>query len=117
MLLTRTLPHIHLCAINYAKVAALDAIAAEYMALCQQYVTLFCTETEPDGYAAPCFPVPSPNAGNGSPSSKRQASPNPGGPITNAHRRTSTTPSPPGWKRRMRRKRLHPDGLSGTRPR
>ena len=53
-----TLTHIRLCAANDAKVAALDALAAEYIALCQQYVTQFCAETEPDGYADPCFPSP-----------------------------------------------------------
>jgi hypothetical protein len=44
--------------VNDAKVTTLDALAAEYIALCQQYVTDFCTETDPDGYAAPCFPSP-----------------------------------------------------------
>ena len=58
MQLTRAVTHIRLCAANDAKVAALDAVAAEYIALCQQYVTQFCAETEPDGYADPCFPSP-----------------------------------------------------------
>jgi Putative transposase DNA-binding domain len=58
MKLTRAVTHIRLCAANHAKVATLDALAAEYIALCQQYVTHFCTETDPDGYAAPCFPSP-----------------------------------------------------------
>jgi hypothetical protein len=58
MKLTRAVTHIRLCAANHAKVARLDALAAEYKALCQQYVTVFCTETDPDGYAAPCFPSP-----------------------------------------------------------
>jgi len=58
MKLTRAVTHIRLCAVNDAKVAALDALAAEYMALCQQYVTLFCAETEPNGYADPSFPSP-----------------------------------------------------------
>ncbi len=40
MRLTRTVTHIRLCAANDAKVVALDALAAEYIALCQQYVTL-----------------------------------------------------------------------------
>jgi hypothetical protein len=39
-------------------VAALDAVAAEYMALCQQYVALFCTEVEPDDCTHPCFSSP-----------------------------------------------------------
>ncbi len=58
MRLTRAVTHIRLCAINDVKVATLDALAAEYMALCQQYVTLFCTEVEPNGYADPSFPGP-----------------------------------------------------------
>ncbi len=58
MKLTRAVTHIRLCAINDAKVAALDALAAEYRTLCQQYVTLFCAEAEPNGYADPSFPSP-----------------------------------------------------------
>jgi hypothetical protein len=58
MKLTRAVTHIRLCAVNDAKVVALDGVAAEYMALCQQYVTHFCAETEPDSYADPCFPSP-----------------------------------------------------------
>jgi len=58
MQLTRALTHIRLCAVNDAKVAALNAVAAQYKTLCQYYVTLFCTEAEPDGYAAPRFPSP-----------------------------------------------------------
>jgi hypothetical protein len=58
MQLTRTLTHIRLYEVNDAKVAALDALATEYMALCQQYVTAFCTEAEPNGYADLCFPSP-----------------------------------------------------------
>jgi hypothetical protein len=58
MKLTRAVTHIRLCALNDAKVAALDAVAAEYLALCQQYMVLFCTENEPDSYADPCFLSP-----------------------------------------------------------
>jgi hypothetical protein len=58
MKLTRAVTHIRLCAANHAKVATLDALAAEYIALCQQYVTHFCTKIDPEGYAAPCFPSP-----------------------------------------------------------
>jgi hypothetical protein len=58
MKLTRAVTHIRLCSINDAKVARLDTVAAEYMTLCQQYVTLFCVETEPDSSADPCFPSP-----------------------------------------------------------
>jgi hypothetical protein len=58
MKLTRSLTHIHLCATNDAKVAALDARAAEYLALRQQYVTHLCAEVEPNAYADTCFPSP-----------------------------------------------------------
>src|SRR5262245_26550326 len=58
MKLTRAVTHIRLCDANHAKIAMLDALAAAYIALCQRYVTHFCAETEPDGYAAPCFHSP-----------------------------------------------------------
>jgi hypothetical protein len=58
MRLTRAVTHIRLCAANDTKVQALDAVAAEFKALCQQYVTHFCAEGEPDGYADPCFLSP-----------------------------------------------------------
>jgi hypothetical protein len=58
MRLTRALTHIRLAAVNEAKIAMLDAVAAEYMALCQRYVTFFCAEAEPNGFSAPCFPSP-----------------------------------------------------------
>src|SRR5258708_31682432 len=55
MRLTRAVTHIHLCDANHAKIDALDQLAAAYLRLCQQYITYFCTETQPDKYAAPCF--------------------------------------------------------------
>ncbi len=58
MKLTRAVTHIRLCAVNDAKVMALDALATEYMALCKQYVTYFCAEADPNGYADPCFLSP-----------------------------------------------------------
>ncbi len=58
MRLTRAVTHIRLCEANDAKVATLDALAAEYLQLCQRYATFFCTEAEPDKYAAPCFESP-----------------------------------------------------------
>ncbi len=58
MKLTRAVPHIRLYATNDRKMAALDTLAGEYLALCQQYTTLFCTEALPDKYAAPCFDSP-----------------------------------------------------------
>jgi hypothetical protein len=53
--LTRAVTHIHLCDANHAKIAALDALAAEYLRLCQAYTTYFCTEAPPNKYAVPCF--------------------------------------------------------------
>jgi hypothetical protein len=58
MRLTRAVTHIRLTDTNHAKIAALDAVAATYMALCQQYMTYFCTEADPDKYADPCFVSP-----------------------------------------------------------
>jgi hypothetical protein len=58
MKLTRAVPHIRLYATNDSKMATLDSLAGEYLALCQQYTTLFCTEARPEKYAAPCFDSP-----------------------------------------------------------
>jgi hypothetical protein len=58
MRLTRAVTQIRLCDANHTKIAALDALAAEYLRLCQQYTTSFCTEAQPDKYAAPCFDSP-----------------------------------------------------------
>jgi len=58
MRLTRAVTHIRLCAANHAKIEALDALAAEYLRLCQQYTTYFCMEAQPDKYATPCFDSP-----------------------------------------------------------
>jgi hypothetical protein len=55
MRVTRSVTHIHLCDANHAKIAALDALATEYLSLCQIYTTYFCTEAQPDKYAVPCF--------------------------------------------------------------
>jgi hypothetical protein len=58
MKITRAVTHIRLCDANRTKMAALDGLAATYIAVCQQYVNLFCAETEPDSYADPCFSSP-----------------------------------------------------------
>jgi hypothetical protein len=58
MRLTRAVTHIRLCDANHAKLEALDQLAAEYLRLCQAYITYFCTEAEPNGYLAPCFESP-----------------------------------------------------------
>src|SRR6266498_2655316 len=51
--LTLAITHIpiRLDAANVGKLAQLDALAEAYLALCQQYVTAFCTDVEPDKYA------------------------------------------------------------------
>ena len=54
MRLTRAVTHIRLCDANHAKIAALDALAAEYQRVCQTYTTLFCTDAPPNPYAEPC---------------------------------------------------------------
>src|SRR6266545_5654703 len=51
MKLTRAVTHIRLLDANANKLAQLDALADAYMRLCQQYVTAFCTEVEPNKYA------------------------------------------------------------------
>jgi hypothetical protein len=58
MRLTRAVTHIRLCDVNHAKIVALDALAVEYLRLCQAYTTYFCTEAQPDKYTAPCFDSP-----------------------------------------------------------
>ncbi len=62
MKLTGAVPHIRLYATNDSKMAILDTLAGEYLALCQQYTTHVCTEAQteaqPDKYAAPCFDSP-----------------------------------------------------------
>jgi len=53
--LTKAVTHIRLDAANAGKLAALDALAEVYLLLCQQYVTLFCSEEQPDKFRATCF--------------------------------------------------------------
>jgi len=55
--LTRAVTHIRLEAANAGKLAALDDLAPVYLALCQQYVTLFCTDERPNKLRAPLFPT------------------------------------------------------------
>src|SRR5258707_10972610 len=57
MRLTKAVTHIPLTSMNAGKLAAMDALAAEYMALCQVYVTHFCTIATPDGYADFVYPT------------------------------------------------------------
>src|SRR2546423_10692576 len=53
--LTKAVTHIRLIEVNPGKLAALDALAPVYLALCQQYVTLFCTEEAPNKLRAPVY--------------------------------------------------------------
>ena len=54
--ITCAVPHIRLSEANPGKLDALDQLVVVYQALCQQYVTLWCTTDDiPDGYAPPVF--------------------------------------------------------------
>lgn len=55
--ITKAITHIRLQATNAGKLTALDQLAEVYLALTQQYTTLFCTEELPNGFRAPCFPT------------------------------------------------------------
>jgi hypothetical protein len=54
---TRSVTRIRLDDANVGKLAALDALAPVFLALCQRYVTLFCTEEPPNPLRAPCLPT------------------------------------------------------------
>jgi transposase len=56
--ITRAVTHIRLSDMHASKLAALDALAEVYLGLCQQYVTLFCTDEAPDPFRATCFATP-----------------------------------------------------------
>lgn len=56
--ITKAVTHIRLIEVNPGKLAALDALAPVYLALCQQYVTLFCLEEPPDKLRAPLYQTP-----------------------------------------------------------
>jgi Putative transposase DNA-binding domain len=56
-LVTRAVTHIRLVEVNPGKLAALDALAPVYLALCQQYVTLFCTTERPNKLRDPLYPT------------------------------------------------------------
>jgi len=56
--ITRAVTHIRLIEANAGKLAGLDELAPVYLALCQQYLTLFCTEEQPDKFRDPCFQTP-----------------------------------------------------------
>jgi hypothetical protein len=56
--ITKAVTHIRLIEVNPGKLAALDALAAVYLALCQQYVILFCTQEPPDAFRDTIFATP-----------------------------------------------------------
>src|SRR5215470_19202954 len=56
--LTRAVAHIRLVEVNAGKLTALDDLAQVYLALCQQYVTLFCTQERPNKLRTPLFATP-----------------------------------------------------------
>jgi hypothetical protein len=53
--ITRAVTHIRLLEANGGKLAAIDALAPVYLSLCQQYVTLFCTDERPNKLRAPLY--------------------------------------------------------------
>ena len=57
-IITKAVTHIRLEALNAGKLTALDGVASVYLALTQQYTTLFCTDERPDGFRVPCFLTP-----------------------------------------------------------
>jgi hypothetical protein len=56
--ITKAVTHIRLTQANPGKLAALDALAPAYLALCQQYVTFFCTQEQPDAFRDTLFATP-----------------------------------------------------------
>jgi Putative transposase DNA-binding domain len=56
--ITRAVTHIRLEGINPGKLAALDALVEVYLALCQQYVTLFCTAEAPNKFHPTYYATP-----------------------------------------------------------
>ena len=52
---TKAVTHIRLLEVNPGKLAVLDALAPVYLTLCQQYITLFCTQEMPDTLRVGCF--------------------------------------------------------------
>src|SRR5258707_4560947 len=56
--ITKAITHIRLFEANAGKLAALDTLAPVYLALCQHYVTLFCTEEQPNKLRDPLFHTP-----------------------------------------------------------
>lgn len=55
---TFAVTHIRLIEVNPGKLAALDALAAVFLSLCWQYVTVFCTQEPPDAFRDTLFVTP-----------------------------------------------------------
>jgi len=55
---TRAVTYIRLVEANPGKLMALDTLAPVYLALCQQYVTLFCTRESPNKLRDPLYQTP-----------------------------------------------------------
>jgi hypothetical protein len=56
--ITKAVTHIRLIEVNPGKLVALDTLALVYLALCQQYVNLFCADEAPNKFRDPCFQSP-----------------------------------------------------------
>ena len=56
--ITKAVTHIRLKKANSGKIAALDELADVYLSLCQQYVTIFCTQELPDKFYTPNVATP-----------------------------------------------------------
>jgi putative transposase-like DNA-binding protein len=54
-IITKAVTNIRLEEVNPGKLVALDDLAQVYLSLCQQYITLFCTEEMPDKFRATCL--------------------------------------------------------------
>jgi hypothetical protein len=57
-IITKAVTSIRLEEVNPGKLVALNDIVRVYLPLCQQYVTLFCSEEMPDKFRATCFMTP-----------------------------------------------------------
>ena len=56
--ITKAITHIRLLEVNSGKLAALDSLAPVFLSLCQQYVTLFCSDEHPDKYRETVYETP-----------------------------------------------------------
>ncbi len=56
--ITKAVTPLRLLEANAGKLAALDTLAPVYLALCQHYVTFFCTEERPNKLRDPLFQTP-----------------------------------------------------------